>query len=359
MNIGEKLSRSVDISERITRVLQQRLQVATERFQSRTNAAYSAIGSGAAAWMAWPQYAVDCAQRALIFWDTLRQRGNNFIEHTQKGLPPVLSFEYDMIADGRRFERAVNYALVAIKPPQGVSVDAKRRPYVIIDPRAGHGPGIGGFKDDSQVGVALAAGHPVYFVIFFRDPEPGQTLLDVCAAEEKFVRMVRERHPQSPKPAIVGNCQGGWAAMMLAAADPDDTGPIVINGAPMSYWGGAWNEGAGDNPMRYAGGMLGGTWLASLTSDLGDGVFNPDEIDVSRELRSVIALRDDVLDEVTQLYFERRRTLAQLAQPASEAEAAALRLRSAELAAGIDAWTGGWFSRALRSPATPRIGGSR
>ncbi len=42
------------------------------------------------------------------------------------------------------------------------------------------GPGIGGFKDDSQVGVALAAGHPVYFVIFFRDPEPGQTLLDVC-----------------------------------------------------------------------------------------------------------------------------------------------------------------------------------
>ncbi len=52
--------------------------------------------------------------------------------------------------------------------------------------------------------------------------------------------------------------------MMLAAADPDDTGPIVINGAPMSYWGGAWSEGEGDNPMRYSGGMLGGTWLASL-----------------------------------------------------------------------------------------------
>jgi hypothetical protein len=62
--------------------------------------------------------------------------------------------------------------------------------------------------------------------------------------------------------------------MMLAAAGPDETGPIVINGAPMSYWGGAWQEGAGDNPMRYAGGMLGGTWLASLVSDLGDGVFD-------------------------------------------------------------------------------------
>ena len=54
---------------------------------------------------------------------------------------------------------------------------------MIIDPRAGHGPGIGGFKDDSQVGVALREGHPVYFVIFFREPEPGQTLLDVCDAE--------------------------------------------------------------------------------------------------------------------------------------------------------------------------------
>ena len=96
------------------------------------------------------------------------------------------------------------YALLEIAPPEGVVVDPKRRPYVIIDPRAGHGPGIGGFKDDSQVGVALRAGHPVYFVVFYHDPEPGQTLLDVCEAEKQFVRKVRELHPDSPKPAIVG-----------------------------------------------------------------------------------------------------------------------------------------------------------
>jgi pimeloyl-ACP methyl ester carboxylesterase len=99
-------------------------------------------------------------------------------------------------------------------------------------------------------------------------------LLDVCDAEKQFVHTVRERHPDSPKPVIVGNCQGGWAAMMLASADPDETGPIVINGAPMSYWGGAWSEGEGDNPMRYSGGLLGGSWLASLTADLGNGVFD-------------------------------------------------------------------------------------
>jgi pimeloyl-ACP methyl ester carboxylesterase len=85
---------------------------------------------------------------------------------------------------------------------------------------------------------------------------------------------VRKRHPDAPKPGLVGNCQAGWAAMMLAAANPDDTGPIVIVGAPMSYWGGAWREGEGDNPMRYAGGLLGGTWLASMSSDIGAGKFD-------------------------------------------------------------------------------------
>lgn len=62
--------------------------------------------------------------------------------------------------------------------------------------------------------------------------------------------------------------------MMLAATDPENTGPLVINGAPMSYWGGAWNEGEGDNPMRYSGGLLGGTWLSSFTADLAGGVFD-------------------------------------------------------------------------------------
>ena len=62
--------------------------------------------------------------------------------------------------------------------------------------------------------------------------------------------------------------------MMLATASPDDTGPVVINGAPMSYWSGAWSEGASDNPMRYAGGMLGGSWAASMAADLGNGKFD-------------------------------------------------------------------------------------
>ena len=282
MDATKHAARSQDIATKVALLYQRRTKLAQEHFTERMQKAYAdnvaglvkQPASAAGVWTDWYRYAVDFAQRSILFWDTMRQRGNNFVEHTREGLPPVLHFDYETVVDGRKLERPVNYALVRIVPPEGVTVDPKRRPYMIIDPRAGHGPGIGGFKDDSQVGVALREGHPVYFVIFFRDPEPGQTLLDVCEAEQQFVQKVRELHPESPKPAIVGNCQGGWAAMMLAAADPDDTGPIVINGAPMSYWGGAWQEGAGDNPMRYAGGMLGGTWLASLTADLGDGIFD-------------------------------------------------------------------------------------
>ena len=278
-DIGEQIASSSQLSAKVASLLQHRAKRAQERLAASLKSAQEQLPppTMATPWTLWQQgaeYAVDYAQRSILFWDTLRERGNNFVAHTRAGLPPVLHFDSELVMDGRTLARPVNYALLRIVPPTGVTVDPKRRPYLIIDPRAGHGPGIGGFKDDSQVGVALRDGHPVYFVVFYPEPEPGQTLLDVCEAEAQFVHKVRELHPDSAKPAIVGNCQGGWAAMMLAAANPDDTGQIVINGAPMSYWGGAWSEGEGDNPMRYAGGMLGGTWLASLTADLANGKFD-------------------------------------------------------------------------------------
>ena len=206
----------------------------------------------------------------MLYWDTLRQRGNQWLEHEAAGKPPVLKYKYEMIADAREYERPANHALVRIIPPKGIVVDDTKRPFVIVDPRAGHGPGIGGSKEDSEVGVALSAGHPVYFVIFFPDPSPGQTLADVTDAEAEFIRIVAERHPDSQKPVIIGNCQGGWAVMMLAAARPDIAGPLVINGAPMSYWSG--ND--GDSPMRYMGGLLGGAWLSLFSADLGAGKFD-------------------------------------------------------------------------------------
>jgi pimeloyl-ACP methyl ester carboxylesterase len=278
-NLNQTIDRSMAISRNVAAILERRIRDAFTAYHERIRAAQAAYtASGAMARTLNPAqafrdhwaYSVDFLQRSILFLDTLRQRGNNWIEHEQAGKPPVLAYRYEMLADGRTFERPVNHALVRIIPPKGVEVDDTHRPYIIIDPRAGHGPGIGGFKEDSEVGVALKAGHPVYFVIFFPDPEPGQTLADVTDAEAEFVRIVAERHPNSAKPVLVGNCQGGWAVMMLAAARPDIAGPLVINGAPMSYWAG--ND--GDNPMRYGGGLLGGTWLSLFASDLGGGKFD-------------------------------------------------------------------------------------
>jgi pimeloyl-ACP methyl ester carboxylesterase len=278
-NLNQTIDNSLQISRNVARMFEQRMRAASTAYATRVRTAQSTyIGTGdpalrvnpAQAWQQWIQYGVDFAQRSALFWDTLRVRGNNWIAHEQAGKPPVLAYKYEVLLDGRTLERPVNHTLVRIVPPKGVVVDDALRPYIIIDPRAGHGPGIGGFKQDSEVGVALSAGHPVYFVIFYPDPEPGQTLADVTDAEAEFVRIVAERHPDSSKPVLVGNCQGGWAVMMLAAARPDIAGALVINGAPMSYWAG--ND--GDNPMRYAGGLAGGTWLSLLASDLGGGKFD-------------------------------------------------------------------------------------
>lgn len=221
-------------------------------------------------WTAFADYTVDAAQRSVLVLDTLRQRGNAFNEHVENDIPPVLDFDYELVVDGRSLPRPVNYSLVVIKPPAGVAIDPTRRPFMIVDPRAGHGAGIGGFKPESQVGEAFEQGHAVYFVIFRQWPEPGQTLADVRDAEAAFLDAIRHRHPEVEKPVLIGNCQGGWGCMLLAASHPDKTGPIAINGAPMAYWAGT----SGRNPMRYLGGQVGGVWPAMLMADLGNGVFD-------------------------------------------------------------------------------------
>jgi pimeloyl-ACP methyl ester carboxylesterase len=216
-------------------------------------------------------YMVDAAQRSLLFWDAMRERGNQYREHIAMKAPNVLDYKAELVMDGRTLERPVNYLLVRIIPPAGIVVDPNRRPFVVVDPRAGHGPGIGGFKPESEIGEALKAGHPCYFVGFLPDPVPGQTIEDVARAEAAFLEKVIALHPNADgKPCVIGNCQAGWAVMMLAAMRPELFGPLIIAGSPLSYWAGV----RGKNPMRYSGGLLGGSWLAALTSDLGHGKFD-------------------------------------------------------------------------------------
>ena len=218
-------------------------------------------------------YQRDILERSILFFDTLRKRANLMLEHEHAGLPAVLNFTSEMMLDARQFAPPANYALLRIVEVGDKCwddcVDPGKPPVVVIDPRAGHGPGIGGFKRESEVGIALHVGHPVYFVIFFPDPCPGQTLGDVLAALRRFVEHVASLHPAHP-PILYGNCQAGWATTLLSAHCASLAGPVVLNGSPLSYWAGE----PGVNPMRIAAGFVGGVWLTHFLADLNQDRFD-------------------------------------------------------------------------------------
>lgn len=217
------------------------------------------------------EYATDFWQRSLLFLDILRQSGNQQAEMTSRPINAVLIYDYEMILRGTNLPRPVNYGLVRVVPPPGTNIDRTKRPVVVIDPRAGQGPGVGGFKPVSEIGQAFRAGHPVYFVGFGAEPVEGQTVEDVAHAFTVFLRKVIELEPQAAgKPFVFGNCQAGWHSIMAACLSPELFGPIVSAGAPLSYWGGV----RGKNPMRYDGGLLGGAWIERFMGDLGGGFID-------------------------------------------------------------------------------------
>ena len=154
--LPQRFSLSQDVQRKLAVVFNKRVEGARERFQERMQEALAnkvapmatapqqmaSLGGG------WTEYMTDLTQRSVLFWETLLQRGNQYVEHQRAGMPPVLHFDYETVLDARTFPRPVNYALLRITPPEGVKVDPKRRPYVIIDPRAG-------LVRDSFVGMAL------------------------------------------------------------------------------------------------------------------------------------------------------------------------------------------------------------
>ena len=137
MDIGEKLSRSVDISERITRVLQHRLQPqpsgsASARRQQRRIAARRGL-------VGWPQYAALRAARGDLLGHAAPAR-QQLLEHVQQGQPPVLHFKHEMVLDGRTLQKPVNYALLRIIPPEGVASTPRSAPTSSSTRAAGTAP---------------------------------------------------------------------------------------------------------------------------------------------------------------------------------------------------------------------------
>lgn len=215
-------------------------------------------------------YWVDTAQRTILFLDTLQKRSQNFCAESENEQPKVMQFETELILDGRTYDPPVNYKLERIIPQHDQQTDPSKRPIVIFDPRAAQGSGMAGMKKDGQIGQALESRHPTYYVSFFVHPEEGQTIELVCDTCIAFVRIVKDRHPNGPKPLLIGNCQAGWQLAMMHAASPDLDCLLMLAGAPLSYWAGSHDQ----NPIRFTSGMTGGTWAVELASDMGNGFFD-------------------------------------------------------------------------------------
>ena len=143
------------------------------------------------------EYWLDAWQRSVLFLDVLRERGNTYVEQSAKAVPHVLTFKAEARA-GRPHPAAAGQLCPRAHRSAGRhQVDPAKAPIIVVDPRAGHGPGIGGMKQDSEIGVAMAAGHPCYFVGFMPQPMPGQTIEDVCRAEANLHRGRGGAHPDA------------------------------------------------------------------------------------------------------------------------------------------------------------------
>ena len=185
-----------------------------------------------------------------------------------KQAPHVLQFQGERVVDGRKLPRPVNYGLFQITPPAGVAVHPKSRPFVVVctarRPRTWHRRVQGRQRDRRRAG----RGPPL--------------LLRGLSARSRY-RARRSRTSWPPRPrssedhraAPRGRGQAGGGRQLPRRMGHDDGGrdparavrPDHRRRLALSYWAGV----RGENPMRYTGGLLGGSWLTAFAGDLGNG----------------------------------------------------------------------------------------
>lgn len=105
----------------------------------------------------------------------------------------------------------------------------------------------------------------------------------------------------------------------------------------------------GDAHLKATGVDVGNAVTAKATWHLDELVMSSERIRVINEAQDIVKLRDKVLEEVTRLYFERRRLQVEmLLNPGDIKAQIKNELRLSELTAQIDAYSGGRFSRSLK-----------
>lgn len=112
---------------------------------------------------------------------------------------------------------------------------------------------------------------------------------------------------------------------------------------------------SGTNPDTLQKGERDIDWSAGITWELGNLIWSDDQTSIDTRSKLMVELRDQILDDVTRSYFERRRLQVELmTDPPSEPKAQlAKELRIQELTAILDGLTGGWFSHEIERISRP------
>jgi photosystem II stability/assembly factor-like uncharacterized protein len=124
---------------------------------------------------------------------------------------------------------------------------------------------------------------------------------------------------------------------------------IDRNTTDLWHWEGGSTTKVDDDILRKGNDSL--EWDVRLTWDLGELIWNDDQTNIDVRSRLMVELRDDILDQVTKIYFERLRVKMELNSLAIEDRKKRFEkeLRLQELTAMLDALTGGYFSQQIKN----------
>jgi ligand-binding sensor domain-containing protein len=107
-----------------------------------------------------------------------------------------------------------------------------------------------------------------------------------------------------------------------------------------------WDSGANPDALLKGRDFL--DWDVNLSWNLGDLIWNNDQTSIDSRSKLMVELREDVLDQVTRIYFERRRIQVDLLGSVVDLnQKIEQQMRLAELTAILDGFTGGKFSREI------------
>ncbi len=176
--------------------------------------------------------------------------------------------------------------------------------------------------------------HPVPMRDFPIQQAVGENLPSIQQVQQEAIRYAEV----DPRKISTWRTRAGWSGWMPKVSlnfdrDKNRTIASATAGGKTTF-----SVGPEDQSARFG---------VDFSWQLGDLIWNPNQTVIDARSRLMVQLRQGILEEVTRLYFERKRLEAEFAaHPAEDPQLISeRRLRIEEVEADIDALTGGYFSK--------------